>query len=219
MGVAVGSGDHRDFSRNSAACTHPRGAVRAHVGAPMGYPAPVGRRTLGRVAGAAQHRGVADVERRSASSERHNVIDSQIARRMGGALVARAPAAVLTAPGTEHAGTEPLPGPGAVHAVVPAAVGRPGVRRAPTARAAGDDTTDRAQLHPRIVDGGAFVKLRGNSLPAWRDQAARSSSRGGCLTRMPSTNRSPSRTRAMTVAPPLRTRQRVARRSTILNTR
>lgn len=43
-------------------------------------------------------------------------------------------------------------------------------------------------------------------LPAWRDQAARTSS-GGRLPRIPSTNCSPPRTRAMRVAPPLRTRQ------------
>jgi hypothetical protein len=34
---------------------------------------------------------------------------------------------------------------------VPAAVGLPGVLAAAASRAAGDDTTDRAQLHPRIV--------------------------------------------------------------------
>jgi hypothetical protein len=40
---------------------------------------------------------------------------------------------------------------------VPAAVGLAGVLGAAATRVAGDDTTDRAQLHPRIVDamGGA----------------------------------------------------------------
>jgi len=41
----------------------------------MGYPAPLGRRTLRRVARAAEHRGVGDVERRAASGERGDVID------------------------------------------------------------------------------------------------------------------------------------------------
>jgi len=121
----------------------------------MGYPTPVGRRTLGGVAGAAQHRGVADVERRTASGERHDVIDGQTGGGMGGARVARAPVAVLATPGTEHAGAETLPGPRAVQGVVPAAVGLAGVLSAATTRAAGYDTTDRAQLHPRIVDGFA----------------------------------------------------------------
>jgi hypothetical protein len=41
----------------------------------MGYPTPVRRCTLGRVAGSAQHSGVGDVERRTAGGERHDVID------------------------------------------------------------------------------------------------------------------------------------------------
>ena len=71
--------------------------------------------------------------------------------------VARAPVPVLTAPGTEHAGAETLPGSRAVQPVVPAAVGLPGVLGTAATRSAGDDTADRAQLHPRIVDaaGGA----------------------------------------------------------------
>ncbi len=83
------------------------------------------------------------------------MIDGQVDRRMSVALVARAPVAVLAAPGAEHAGAEALPRPGAVEGVVPAAVGLPGVLEAAATRAAGDDTTDRAQLHPRIVDGVA----------------------------------------------------------------
>ena len=140
-------------SRNSAACTQSAGAVSGAAASPMGYPAPVGRRTLRRVARAAQHRGVGDVERRTASGERHDVIDGQVGGSVGGALVARAPVAVLATPGAEHAGAEPLPGPRAVQGVVPAAVGLAGVLGAATTRAAGDDTTDRAQLHPRIVGG------------------------------------------------------------------
>jgi hypothetical protein len=44
---------------------------------------------------------------------------------------------------------------------VPAAVGMAGVLGAAAPRAAGDDTADRAQLHPRIVDGegGAVYSL------------------------------------------------------------
>ena len=140
--------------------TRPRAHSRAarsggQARRPMGYPAPVGRRTLRRVARAAQHGGVGDVERRTASGERHDVIDGQVGGGVGGALVARAPVAVLATPGAEHAGAEPLPGPRAVQGVVPAAVGLPGVLGAAATRAAGDDTADRAQLHPRIVDGVA----------------------------------------------------------------
>ena len=135
-------------TRNPAACTRLGGAVGGHARRPMGYPAPVGRRTLARVARPAQHRGVADVERRTASGERDDVIDGQITRGVGRTLVARAPVAMLTTSGAEHAGAESLPGPRAVEVVVPAAVGLSGVLEAATARAAGDDTTDRAQLHP-----------------------------------------------------------------------
>ena len=42
---------------------------------------------------------VADVERRTASGERHDVIDGQVGGRVGGAPEARAPVAVLAAPG------------------------------------------------------------------------------------------------------------------------
>ncbi len=121
----------------------------------MGYPAPVGRRTLRRVARAAQHRGVGDVERRTASGERDDVIDGQVGGPVGGAPVARAPVAMLATPGAQHAGAESLPGPRAVEGVVPAAVGLPGVLGTAATRAAGDDTADRAQLHPRIVGGVA----------------------------------------------------------------
>ena len=58
----------------------------------------------------AQDRGVADVESRTASGERLDVIDGEVRGAMGGASVARAPVAVLAAPGAEYAGAEPLPG-------------------------------------------------------------------------------------------------------------
>jgi len=154
-------GEVRDLSRNSAACTRLGGAVfqerRTRVWGP-----PVGSSgTLGRVAGAAQHRAVGDVERRTASGERGDVVDGQVGGGVGGAPVARAPVAVLATPGAEHAGAEPLPGPRAVQGVVPAAVGLPRVLSASATRAAGDDTTDRAELHPRIVGGliGAVYSL------------------------------------------------------------
>jgi hypothetical protein len=119
----------------------------------MGYPTPVGRCALRRVARAAQDGGVADVERRTAYGERDHVVDGQVGGAVGGTLVARAPVAVLTTPGAEHAGAEPLPGPRAVESVVSAAVGLSGVVGTPTAPAAGDDTADRAQLHLQIVRG------------------------------------------------------------------
>jgi hypothetical protein len=74
------------------------------------------------------------------------VIDGEVAGRVGVALVARAPVAVLATSGAEHAGADSLPGPRVVQGVVPAAVGLPSVVSAAT-RAAGDDTTDRAELH------------------------------------------------------------------------
>src|SRR5690349_21192901 len=92
----------------------------------MGYPAP-GRRTLGRVARAAQHGRVADVYRRTAGGERDDVIDGQVRRSVGGTEVARAPVTVLATPGAQHAGAEPLPGSRALQRVVPARVGLPGV--------------------------------------------------------------------------------------------
>ena len=119
----------------------------------MGYPAPVGRRTLRRVARAAQDGGVADVEQRTAGRERHDVINGQVGSQVGGPLVARAPVAVLASPGAEDAGAETLPAPRAVQGVVPAVVGLAGVLGTAATRAAGDDTADRAQLHPQIVDG------------------------------------------------------------------
>ena len=155
----------------------------------MGYPTPLGRRTLGRVARAAEHRGVGDVERRTACGERNDVVDGQVGRGVGGALVARAPVAVLATPGTEHAGAEPLPGPRAVQGVVPAAVGLAGVLGAATTRAAGDDTADRAQLHPQIVGGlagavyspavlgvrdqsvAAYIRLKAEAILPTHDQA------------------------------------------------
>jgi hypothetical protein len=152
QGTCPGDSD-RDFSRNSAACVHLGGAVfqerRTRVwGPPVGVSG-----ALRRVARATEHGAVADVERRTTSGERHDVIDGQVARRVGAALVARAPVPVLAVPGTEHAGAETLPGPRAVEGVVPAAVGLPSMVSAAATRAAGDDTTDRAELHPRIVGG------------------------------------------------------------------
>ena len=81
------------------------------------------------------------------------MIDGQVGGSVGGAAVARTPVAVLTTPGPKHPGAEALPGPRAVQGVVPAAVGLAGVLGAAATRAAGDDTADRAQLHPQIVGG------------------------------------------------------------------
>jgi hypothetical protein len=129
---------------------HTRGAqvgasARRHMGYPT--PTPVRRRTLRGVARPAQHGAVADVERRTARGERDDVIDGQVAGSVGGTLVSRAPVAVLTTPGAQHAGAETLPGPRAVEGVVPAAVGLAGVFSTAATSEAGDDTADRAQLH------------------------------------------------------------------------
>ncbi len=142
----------RQESRNPAERTHSRGAVSASALPRVGYPAPVaGRRTLRAVARAAQHGRVRDVERGATGGERDDVVDGQVRGAVGGATVPGAPVAVLTTPGAEHAGAETLPGPRAVQRVVPAAIGLAGMLIAAATRAAGDDTTDRAQLHPQIV--------------------------------------------------------------------
>jgi hypothetical protein len=161
----------------------------------MGYPAPVGRGTLRRVAGAAQHRAVADVEGRTTGSERHDVIDRQVRGSVRCSVVARAPVAMLATPGAEQAGTESLPGPRAVEGVVPAAVGLTSVLGATATRAAGDDTTDRAQLHPQIVGrvagavySPAVLRLRDHqlralllkTLPRLRNPARRVEEDGQC---------------------------------------
>ena len=135
-------------------------AVGASALRRMGYPASVGRRTLGRVARPTEHRAIADVERRTASGERVDVIDGQVGGRVGGALVARAPVAVLATPGAEDAGAEPLPGARAVQGVVPATVGLPGVLCAATTRAARQDAADSAQLHGSARAGADAVAAR-----------------------------------------------------------
>ena len=121
-----------------------------------------------------------DVERRTASGERDDVVDGQVGGSVGGALVARAPVAVLATPGAEDAGAETLPGPRAVESVVAAAVGLAGVLGAATTRAARDDTTDRAQLHPRIVVGaaGAVYSL---GVLRLRDQPSERTGRPGAV--------------------------------------
>ena len=155
----------------------------------MGYPAP-GRRTLGRVARSAQHRRVGELERRTASRQRDDVINRQIGGTVGGALIARAPVAVLTAPSAQHSGAQALPGPRAVQGVVPAAVGLAGVIGAAATNAAGDDTTDRAQLHPQIVRrlagavySPAVLRLRGQSQTELAQRVTRSRAQGWDLSR------------------------------------
>ena len=75
--------------RYPAVRTQSPGAISVQPWPHMGYPTPAARRrTLGRVAGAAQHRGVGDVERRTARRERDDVIDGQVGGAVGGALVA-----------------------------------------------------------------------------------------------------------------------------------
>jgi hypothetical protein len=176
-----------------------RAPSQRSAASPMGYPAPLRRRTLARVARAAEHLRVGHVERRTARRERNDVVDGQVGGSMGGTPVARAPVAVLATPGAEHPGAESLPGPRAVQRVVPAAVGLAGVLGAATTHAAGDDTTDRAQLHPRIVGGSAgevyspaVLRLRdqrsvagSGAWPAARSPTSAASgpcSRGACWT-------------------------------------
>ena len=131
-------------------------------------------------AGAAEHRGVADVERCTASGQRHDVVDGRVGGAVGVALVAGAPVAVLAKPRSQHVGAESLPRPRAVDRAVPARAGAPRVRGAAAPSAAGDDTTDRAQLHPRIVGrvAGAVYSLRVLRLQARSFPATRAPSGG-----------------------------------------
>jgi hypothetical protein len=137
----------RDDSRNPAACARLGGADVQEDGTRVWGPPVALSGTLRRVARAAEDGAVADVDRRAASRERHDVIDGQVGGAVGRALVSRAPVAMLATPGAEHAGAETLPGPRAVQGVVTAAVGLAGVLSAAATRAAGDDTTDPADLH------------------------------------------------------------------------
>jgi hypothetical protein len=150
----------RDYSRNPAACTQREGAVGAHPRRHMGYPAPFDRRTLRRVARAAQDCGVADVERGTARGERLDVIDGQVGCPVGGTAVAGAPVAVLATPGTEHPSADSLPGPRAVQGIVAAAVRLPGVLGTATARAARDDAADRTELHGSARSGADSAAAR-----------------------------------------------------------
>ena len=81
------------------------------------------------------------------------MVDGHVGGGVGGMQVARTPVAMPATPGAEHAGAESLPGPRAVEGVVPAAVGLPSVVGVTATGAAVDDTTNRAQLQPQIVDG------------------------------------------------------------------
>jgi len=148
-----------DKVRNSAACTQSGGAVFQESRTRVWVP-PVGlRRTLGRVARPAEHRAVADVERRAPDCERHDVVNGQVARGVGRTLVARAPVAVLATPCPEYSRTQVLPGPRAVQGVVAAPVRQPGMDEAPTPRSARDDTADRAELHARRGAGTVAARL------------------------------------------------------------
>ncbi len=122
------------------------------------------RSALRRVARSTQDRGGGDVEGRTASGERHDVIDGQIACGVGVALVTRAPILVLATPDAEHAGAEPLPCPRAVQGVVPAAVRLAGVLSATASGPARDDTTDRAELRGSARASGKVQILTGMTL-------------------------------------------------------
>lgn len=128
----------------------------------MGYPTPVGRSPLLELHDRHSTAVLAMSNGAPPAASGTDVVDGQVRGSVGGALVARAPVAVHTTPGTQHADAEPLPGPRAVEGVVPATVGVSGVLGTSTIRAAGDHTTDRAQLHPRIVGGmgGRSIRLR-----------------------------------------------------------
>ena len=80
------------------------------------------------------------------------MIDGQVRGWVNGTAVARAPVAVLTAPGAKNAGAQTLPDPRAVQSVVSAAVGLALVGSAATTGATRQHAADSAQLHsPRRV--------------------------------------------------------------------
>jgi hypothetical protein len=109
---------------------------------------PVGQRcTLGRLARPTEHSAVADVERRTAGRERHDVVGGWVDGRVRFAPEARAPVAVLAAMPGDHPGAEALPGARAVEGVVAAAARLAGMVGAATAMPAGDHAADRAELH------------------------------------------------------------------------
>ncbi len=102
---------------------------------------------LGRVAGAAEHRAVADVERRTARGQRHDVVDGQVSSRVGGALVARADVAVLPDVPGDHSLGQARPSWVRVDAMVGTDARESRVLAAAAARSAGHDAADRAELH------------------------------------------------------------------------
>src|SRR5450759_4475652 len=91
---------------------------------------------------------------------------------------------VLTAMPGDHARAQALPRPGAVHGVVPAAVGLAGVVETPAPGAARDDTANGAELHAPASSGvsGAVGTARWAAL-AWASRRACRSARRGCFGR------------------------------------
>ena len=113
------TGEDPGKARNAAACTQSRGAVFQQLRTRVWGPPLADIRALRRVAGATEHRAVAVVEGRTASGERHDVVDGQVAGRVGGALVARAPVAAFATPSAKHAGAEALPDQRPVRSLAP----------------------------------------------------------------------------------------------------
>jgi hypothetical protein len=153
-GKRDGSASSRTASRIANASAAAIGSVRRGAASAVvrerrtlvwGPPVAVSR-ALRRVAGAAEHRAVADVERRTACRERDDVIDGEVGGVVGWTAVAGAPIAMLATPCSEHSDAQALPGTRAVQGVVAAAVRLARVLGAAATRAAGDDTTERAEL-------------------------------------------------------------------------
>jgi hypothetical protein len=108
-------------------------------------------------AGAAEHGGVGDVERRTASGERGDVIDGQVGGGVVRALVARADVAVLPDVARDHPPGQASPSGIGMDEMVGTNARQAWMLAAASSRSAGDDTADRAELHGRIVDGAAGV--------------------------------------------------------------
>jgi hypothetical protein len=154
--VVVGGGDHRDFSRNSAACAHLPGAVFDDGGTRMWVP-PVGPScvheacSVGRVPRAAQHAGVGGIEWSATIDERQHVVERQVTRWMGRMIdtIAWADVAVLADVAGDHPLGQASPSRVRMDVVVGTDSRQRRVLAAPTPRAAGNHTADRAELHRR----------------------------------------------------------------------
>jgi hypothetical protein len=142
-------------------------------GPPVGPSCVHETRSVGRVPRSAQHAGVGGIERRATVDECGDVVERQVTRWMRRMLgtIARADVAVLADVAGDHPLGQACPSCIRMDVMVGTDARQASVLGTAAPRAAGDDTTDRAQLHPRIVDGLAgavhspgVLRLRGEAI-------------------------------------------------------